>query len=234
MRKTTWSLEQIRTYANDLVPSKRGKIEDLINSIARNDSIFRYHMFKARDALKEVANQEDPLGIDNFKLLLGDSCNSKELQDALVVSEANLIGCAYTGRNMVDVFSQLVNQILLCGKIPEDKCDLYWLLNALPEGNFRAKVETLKASHWFSYLHAFINTIKHRQLVNHQASMSFECEKFGIKVGAFQYRGITYPAYWGSEVLEGLVGVKNTIIELGIALNHEIYTTGSSGETLEV
>lgn len=77
----------------------------------------------------------------------------------------------------------------------------------------------LLKSHWFKYTEAFINTTKHRNLVEHSVSVSFEENKAGVQLGEFKYQSASYPKYWAQEILAGLVDVKNDLVACGRALN---------------
>jgi hypothetical protein len=194
-------------------------IGEQTRSIARSDSIFRYHITTARDALKGIINYDEPQGIDNWMLLLGGSERQEDFYYAKIVSEANLIACAYTARSLLEMFAQLVNSLLLSSAIPISKCTLKKVAEKLPPGELKVKLQELFNSHWFIYVYAFTNTIKHRQLVQHQTSICFVDNKVGVKVGSFTYENIAYQAYWATEFLQGIIDVKNELVGSGRALN---------------
>ena len=72
------------------------------------------------------------------------------------------------------------------------------------------------------YTSTFTNTIKHRQLVQHLVSISFVDNIVGIKVGAFEYGGVSYQAYWANEFLQGVIDLKNDIVGLGRTLSRSL------------
>jgi hypothetical protein len=218
MSTTAWNLAELRTHIQ-AIHAEPQPILELVDSIDRSVRIFRYHMATARDALKGLVNEENPAGKENFLLVLGASKQQEEFEHAKVVSEAHIIGCLHTARSLLDVFSQLVNVLLLVKPLPVGACDFKQLTAALPNSGLKARLEELLTSHWYSYLAAFINTTKHRQLVRHLISMSVEENRVGIQIGAFSYSGRPFKAYWGNEVLEGAIGVKNSIIACGRLLN---------------
>tara|TARA_R110001599_G_scaffold64023_4_gene179441 strand:- start:118447 stop:119118 length:672 start_codon:yes stop_codon:yes gene_type:complete len=213
---TPWNLGELRTHAKK--NSDRTTLE-LVDSVSRSDSIFQYHVFTARDALKGILNYEEPQGVENWMFILGGSDRQEEFFYAKVVSEANLISCIHTARSLLETFAQLVNRIVLESAIEVSKCTPKAVVAKLPNGEIKTKLQELLASHWFSYTSAFTNTVKHRQLIQHHVSISFVDNIVGIKVGAFEYEGVSYPAYWANEFLQGVIDVKNEIIDLGRALN---------------
>ena len=89
------------------------------------------------------------------------------------------------------------------------------------------RIGTLIQSYWFRYVVAFINTTKHRRLVQHSTMVSFEESRVGIRIGAFDYDGVSYPAYWGRDVLEGILSVKNDFIGCARSLNALVALRGS-------
>lgn len=222
--KAPWDLAKLRSLIRDL-ESERHYLLDTVDSIARATDIFRYHLFKARDALNGFVDKNDPASLDALKLVLGVSEKTDEFAYARLASEANIVGCIHTARSMFDIFGQLVNGLLVCPPIPVERCDIRKVGESMPNSDLKMKISKLLLSHWFNYVSGFINTTKHRRLVQHRYSISFEENIAGIKIGAFSYNGHEYPQYWGSEVLNGVLDFKNSVIDCGRGLN-EICMTG--------
>lgn len=218
---TAWNLLELRAYVRTQRNADPLMLE-LIDSTSRSDSIFVYHMITARDALKGILNHEEPRGVENLMLVFGGSDRQEDFHYAKVVSEANLIGCIHTARNLLETFAQLVNRMSLGGSIDVAKCTPKAVAVALPDGELKTKFEELLSSHWFIYTSAFTNTIKHRQLVQHQVAISFVDNVVGIKVGAFEYDGAPYQAYWANEFLQGVINLKNDIVGLGRAFSRSL------------
>lgn len=221
MSLTAWNLGELRKHLGSV-----GKNVDFTNevlrSLGRNASIFRYHMATARDALKGIVDEEHPNIPENIRLIFGDSDKSDEFNFARLVSEAHLIGCLHTARAMWDHFAQLLNLVVLDSLIPIYECDISKILKRLPECELQIHISSTLSSHWYKYVAAFVNTSKHRQLIEHSFSTSIEANRAGVKVGAFSYHGIDFPAYWGTEALEGAIEVKNRVIEAGSLLNKAV------------
>ncbi len=216
---TSWDLNVLRAHAKQTSDTTTHELAD---SVSRSDSIFQYHAFTARDALRGILNYEEPQGVENWMFILGGSDRQEEFFYAKVVSEANLISCIYAARSLLETFAQLVNRIVLGSAIEVSKCTPKTVAAKLPNGELKTMLQELLASHWFSYTSAFTNTVKHRQLIQHQVSISSVDNVVGIKVGAFEYEGSSYPAYWINEVLQGAIDVKNEIIALGRVLNRTL------------
>lgn len=195
------------------------QVLELINSISRSIPIFRYYMTTARDAMKGIVDETEPQGSENFMLIFGISEKQDEFAYAKIVSEANIIGCLYTARSLWDLFAQLVNALTLVVPLTVDRCNIKSVSDLIPISPLKAKLDGLLKSHWYTYVAAFINTTKHRQLVQHMMTVSTEEDRAGIRIGGFIYRTKLFKTYWGQEVLEGAIEVKNTIIECGRLLN---------------
>lgn len=213
---TAWNLEELRTRIR-VSHSDPDQALELINSIECSIYIFRYHMETARDALKGIINESEPQGLENIMLALGSSEKQSEFAHAQIVSEANIIGCLYTARNLWDVFAQLINTLVLIKPLAVSSCDISRVAPLMPPSSLKEKLEELLQSHWYTYVTAFINTTKHRQLVQH--IMTFSENRAGIQIGSFTYNSKSFKAYWGHEVLEGAIEVKNAIIQCGRLLN---------------
>lgn len=176
-------------------------------------------MATARDAMKGVVDENEPQGPENFMLIFGVSEKQDEFAYAKIVSEANIIGCLYTARSLWDLFAQLVNALTLVAPLTVDDCNIKSVSDLMPASPLKATLDGLLKSHWYTYVAAFINTTKHRQLVQHMMTVSIEEDRVGVRIGGFAYRTKLFKAYWGHEVLEGAIEVKNTIIECDRLLN---------------
>jgi hypothetical protein len=221
MTTTAWNLADLRAHIRSTQAEPLPALE-IVSSIDRSVRIFRYHMTTARDALKGVVNEVQPSGKENLLLVLGASEQQDEFEYAKVVSEAHLIGCLHTARGLWDLLAQLLNSTAIQTPLPISVCDIAKVATALPDSPLKVRVNELLSSQWYRYVSAFINTTKHRQLVQHMLSVSFAEDRAGICVGAFTYGGTTFDAYWGTQVLEGAIEVKNGIIACGRLLNQVV------------
>lgn len=218
-----WNLAELRDYIRHLGEEKRFLL-DVVDSVDRSVLIFRYHLFTARDALKGIVDDHDPIGRKNFEFILGSSEQQKDFNRARLVSEANIIGCIHTARNIFDIFAQLVNGLALNSAIEIRSCNIHAVHDNLPPSPLKDCISELRDSDWFNYISGFINTTKHRRLIQHSFTLSFAEGFAEVRISAFKYNGRDYPAYWANEVLRGVVEVKNRIIVCGCALNRHCVT----------
>ncbi len=199
------------------------QVLELINSISRSIQIFQYHMTTARGAMKGIIDETKPQSSENLMLIFGVSERQDQFAYAKIVSEANILGCLYTARSLWDLFGQLVNALILVAPLTVDCCNIKSVHGLMSASPLKVKLDGLLKSHWYTYVEAFINTTKHRQLVQHMMTVSIEKDRAGIRIGSFAYnrynRTKLFKTYWCHEVLEGAIEVKNKIIECGRLLN---------------
>jgi len=117
------------------------------------------------------------------------------------------------------VFAQLVNALILVKPLAVNHCNIQRVVANVPACPLKDRLDVLLASHWYTYVAAFINTTKHRQLVQHMMTISIEGDRAGMRIRAFTYNSKSFKAYWDREVLEGALEVKNALIECGRFLN---------------
>jgi hypothetical protein len=215
---TAWNLEELRARVRRS-RADADQVLELLSSIGRSVQIFRYHIATARDALKGIVSEAEPQGQENFMLVLGASERQGEFAHAQIVSEANIIGCLHTARSLWDLFAQLVNALIIVHPLAVSACNLERVVAVMPASPLKDRLDVLLASHWYTYVAAFTNTTKHRRLVQHVMTVSMEENRAGVRIGAFPYGSKRFESYWGIEVLEGAIEVKNAVIECGRLLS---------------
>lgn len=191
---------------------------EIANSLGRSRHIFDYHKCLARDAFAAFDVKNDPNGVEFAKHAFGCVEDEGVLWRAGLESEANLIACMSITRNSFDNFGQLVNGLVVPAPC-KGNFYIHHVINALPIGELKDQLNSAVSSDWFEYVNAFMNTVKHRQLITHNASISFIDDNRGGKVRGFDHKGKHHPACWVREVLEGTVELQNSLVTCGQALN---------------
>lgn len=216
-----WNLKELR----DLIRAEKTDNEAvlaIVHSIDRYIYIFRFHLHGARDALDQVIDPNDQYQKEVMLFVLGASDRQNEYNLAKVASEAHILGAARSARAMFDVFAFLVNSLLLKGSVPERECSIQLVVKKLQPSPLKRELDALLNSRWFGYVSAFDNVAKHRMLVSHSFHVGIEEPYTGIRVGSFEYEGKTYPSYKVREFLEGVLEVKNKIVDCGAILNNQV------------
>ncbi|MBI6671337.1 hypothetical protein YA0637_07230 [Pseudomonas syringae] len=213
-----WNLQALRAQVTIRQPDTGKRLVQIINSLGRSREIFTYHKCLARDAFTEFNAENDPHGITFARRILGCDDEDGAVYEAGLVSEANLIACIAITRNSYDSFGQLLNGLV----VPVPLKRHFYIQDveaALPSGELKDCLGDALTSEWFGYTHAFMNVVKHHQLIVHNPSISFIDENRGGKVQSFRYREKDYPACWVREALEGTVELQNSLRECGAKLN---------------
>jgi hypothetical protein len=218
MTTTPWNVAELK--AHDLQVNRgRGLTPTLLSSLSRLNEIFRYHLWLARDAANGIFNTEEPGGVDNMLLVLGQSEKHDELEKAKIVSEANMIGCIHAARGQLDIFAQLVNELVLNPKLAVQEVDFKKVLRAMPAGRLQAKLQKTRNSDSFKYVDAFVNTTKHRQLVPHMVHVSFVGDSTGLRLDGFAFANQQFASYSIKEALQVALDVSNEVVLAGSLLN---------------
>ncbi|SDB43092.1 hypothetical protein SAMN03159382_01008 [Pseudomonas sp. NFACC23-1] len=213
-----WNLEALRAQVKIRQPETSKRLVQIINSLGRSRDIFTYHKCLARDAFTAFNAENDPHGIKFAQRILGCDDEDGAVHEAGLVSEANLIACIAITRNSYDSFGQLLNGLV----VPVPLKRNFYIQDveaALPTGELKDRLSGALTSEWFGYTHAFMNMVKHHQLIVHNPSISFIDENRGGKVEGFRHREKDYPACWVREALEGTVELQNLLRACGVLLN---------------
>ncbi|MCY1428270.1 hypothetical protein D9M71_441470 [compost metagenome] len=213
-----WSLKELRDRVTTTQPSNAKSIIEIINSLGRSREIFDYHKCLSRDAFAAFNTENDPSGAEFAKHAFGCGGDEDIFWRAGLASEANLIACISITRNSFDSFGQLLNYLVVTTPC-KGHFYIQHVLNALPAGQLKDQLNVAISSDWFGYVHAFMNTVKHRQLITHNASISFIDDNRGGKVLGFEHKGKHYTGRWVREVLKGTVELQNSLTACGRELN---------------
>lgn len=215
----SWNLTALRTYIKTSYAGD-AELQQLVRSIERSCRIFGYHMVSARDAMKAwIPEDAEDAQTEMMLAVFGSLDQQPEYEWAKIVNEAHLIACLHTTRGVWDIYAQLLNRLIVTTPLSVERCDIGRVVALLPASALRDRLNRLLASYWYRYVSAFINTTKHRQLVEHMTTVSFADGRSGIRIGKFQYQGSSFPDYWDTEVLVGVIEVKNAVIDCGRSLN---------------
>jgi hypothetical protein len=220
MRKS-WNTKLLKKHIEGLGKEKQSLLE-LINSLEKYVRIFRYHLEIARDAMNKIFSDEECQGAELDKLAFGLSSRLGDFWNAEIITEANVLGCIHSARAIFDVFAQLVNGLILTPPIPEKDCSISIVLAKLPDSPVKTAIADLISSDWYDYVNAFVNTAKHRTLVDLRGVVSFVQRSLFVRIPGFEYRGKSYPQYSLLDLLQGVIDTKNRLIDCGNELNKQV------------
>lgn len=223
--KQTWNLKEVRDYINareDIQPQEKVRLIDATNSIDRCVLIFRYHAHLINKELQAVFRDEDQPVYEPFLLILGMSKRQAAYEHTWIACEANFISAVHTVRNKYDIFSQLINGLVLNGKIPVEKCNIVKVKDELSASPLKTKLDELLQSKWFRYISALSNTAKHRSFIKGKPRIALTEDRFSLRMNPFEYKGEEFDDYWIEDALKEIVDVQNQIIECGNIFNAQL------------
>jgi len=146
---------------------------------------------------------------------------------AQFASEAHTEAATQVLHSMVDILAQIINKVVLRDGLPEDKVTLNSIVRELGKQGIANKIvaaiDKLQNSEEFRYINAFVNTIKHRRLLDTTYRLEYGKGKRNEKAVCFrefEYKGDSYGFTWATDIIGPY---KNRIVELiseiGIAVN---------------
>lgn len=218
----TWNLAEIIDYINNhkcFSPDKKRSSIEIVNSIGRSIDIFRYHGVTIHREAERFFKNKDIPELERFLMLSGISQHQAAYETSRLACEGNFIACVHTVRNMYDIFSQLINDLILDSAIADNVCDLNKVISALHETPLKEALSNLKNSDSFYYISAFSNTVKHRVLVRSTSRIAMSQDRFEPHINSFEYNGRQHHGRWMMAALSDVEDVLNSIIHCGIYFN---------------
>lgn len=179
-----------------------------IRSMSKTIDIYEYHKSEAYRLIKK---NEPKSSREAMELVFQPS---EEIYFDKLSIQAHIQSAIYNSRALYDIFSHLINKIFLNGKIRVNDCSIGKVKEKLKDGRFKLALSSIIETESYLYINAFVNTIKHRDLVELTASIDFVNSRSGIKFNEFQYNQKTFESLWAVEVLTHSLNAKNDMIDL--------------------
>lgn len=142
-------------------------------------------------------------------------------------SEAHVEAAAQALHSMADILAQIINKVVLCGHFEEGDVCLSSVINQLKETDGANKIicaiNNLLNSAEFSYINAFVNTIKHRRLLETTYHLEYGENKRNEKAVCFkqfEYKNDCYDFTWATDIIGPYKSrIFELISEIGNAVN---------------
>lgn len=179
-----------------------------LRSLSRTISIYEYHKSMAYELIKKL---EPSSNREALKLILEPSV---DIEVEKLAVQAHIHSAIYNARALYDIFAQLLNKVILKEEFSVSDCSLYKVRNLIEEPVLKSLLNSVVKSESYKYTNAFVNTIKHRDLVSVGANLDLINNRSGLKFQSFIYNKDTFPSLWEIEVLEYSLNSKNDIIAL--------------------
>ncbi|EPM4326308.1 hypothetical protein ACTJ27_004271 [Vibrio vulnificus] len=193
-----WNIEQLKLHLKNNSNTSE-KNTDYLDSLARCIEIFDYHKEEAYTVIERLDSSDLKFGL-KFVLSTGEQLAEHEYSTLVV--QANIHAALQNSRAMYDIFAQLLNSLLV--KIPMEvhRCDISKVSKLLPDGAIKSQLEATLSAYDYSYVSGFVNTIKHRNLVQCGRHLDFIENRASIRIKSFSYCGDTYDQKWAVDVLQ--------------------------------
>lgn len=179
-----------------------------LRSLSRGSDIYEYHKSTAYELLMEITPKNNK---DALMLVLSPRAESKAQNLAI---QANVQAAIHAARSLYDIFAQLLNKVVLHERLSVRECMLYKVRPLITEPTLKEALDCVVGSESYKYISAFVNTIKHRDLVYLGANLDLVENKVGLKFESFSYSNETYPSLWGIDALKHSLNAKNAVISL--------------------
>ncbi|EGQ9232893.1 TPA: hypothetical protein ACVU5U_001153 [Vibrio parahaemolyticus] len=212
-----WNIKQLKLHleTNSEISEKNA---DYLDSLSRCIEIFDYHKEEAYSVIEKFDSSDLKFGL-KFVLSTGDQ--RAEHEYSTLVAQAHIHAALQSSRAMYDIFAQLLNSLLAKEPIEIHRCDISKVFKLLPDGALKSQLEATLNGYDYSYVSGFVNTIKHRNLVQCGRQLDFIENRASIRIKSFSYCGDTYDPKWAVDVLQYGLNIRNNIVELGRLLSLE-------------
>jgi len=178
-----------------------------------------YHAERAQEVWCEL----DQIAKEKGSVKVG----GEEWQRVEFASTAETEAVAQVLHSMLDILAQILNLTLLNPPLAESSASFYTVKEKLKRANRASQVltemETLQDSDAAKYLGAFVNTIKHRHLLDTDFRAEYgngTRNEQGVRFKAFTRNGDPYTAVWASDIFASYrKSVVEGICAVGSAVN---------------
>lgn len=215
--RIVWNIRELKNHLDSLGEQPEHYIEYL-DSVSRAIDIFEFHKVEAFSLISKL-DSDDPETAMRLVFTLDSEKN--DLENEVIGAQAHLHAALQNARSMYDILAQLLNALLVHEPLPIHTCDICKVCDALPDGNVKTELEKILASFDYQYVNSFVNTIKHRNLVQFNRQLDLLEGRASIRIKPFSYSGCFYGRKWAIDVLKYGFDVKNRLIEVGRLLNSE-------------
>jgi len=179
-----------------------------LRSLSRGTDIYEYHKSMAYELFMEITPKNNK---DALMLVLTPRTETKEQSLAI---QANVQAAIHAARSLYDIFAQLLNKVVLQERFSVRECMLYKVRPLITEPTLKETLDSVVESESYKYISAFVNTIRHRDLVYLGANFDFFENKAELKFESFSYSNEIYPSLRGIDALEHSLNAKNAVITL--------------------
>ena len=205
-----WNIKSLREFVHTNEENEEQSLE-LIRSIDSSLKILKYHTSMAVYLNEKIRPYSETK--DMSKVLS---------QEDKIAIQANIQAAAHLTRATFDIFAQLINRIVLSGELTIRECDFNKVVKKMSASPLKSHLLEVKASEEYLYLNAWVNTVKHRNLVMPNTQASYITDDAGVYFNSFEFNEKEYPALWAKELVEKILILRKRVIQTGKLLNENV------------
>jgi hypothetical protein len=225
-------------YGEERLPA----VERPLASVSWKLMLAQYHAEESKRLYRNYLAEEPPdeliQAVNQVLLLAAGSEEARGFVEARILSEAHVIAYAQSLHSVADILAVVIYLGLdlersLSRPIPVHSRGLRRVCESMQRESLALEVadpiDAFRQSTTFLYLEAYVNTTKHRSLVDTTHSISFESSDptYGIKILPFEYKGKSFAEKWAND----FVGpdsrtIRQGIVRIGSAMNEYLRRLG--------
>jgi len=209
----TWNLEEFRSLCDDHgIPSTK------IYQDALTLKTWRATNFgsKALGVWKHLFSTSQ-------EIVVGDD----EWNETQFNSESYIEAALQASHSLADIIAQILNIVILEGHFPEAHVSINKVHRELNRRGIATDVDravqVFLDSPEYQYTNGFVNTIKHRNLIDTDFQDEFGVgarNEHGMRFKSFTYNDDVFPITWASDIVNLMIpNIGNYIIDIGNAIN---------------
>jgi hypothetical protein len=238
-----WDTEEFKNLVRGRYGEERlAKVERPLTSVSWKLVLARYHAEESKRLYRSYLTEE-PLDeliqvVNQVLLAARGSEEASKFVEAQILSEAHVIAYAQSLHSVADILAQVIYLGLdlerdLSEPIPMRYRGLHRMCERMIKERLALEVadtiNTFRQSLRFLYLQAYVNTTKHRSLVDVTHSSSFESSdpRYGIKILPFEYEGRSFAEKWAYDFVgQDFRAICEGIFRIGSAMNRSLKRPG--------
>lgn len=238
---SSWGIKKLEDtvrlkYGDDIANSLRAPLQ----SFGWKMALFCYHSDESKNVLQNAVDDRDiapniqDRGVMAVYLQLLSAANDPKaikFKTARFCSEAHIIAAAQALHSAIDIIGCAIFWALNLNELDSSFTiqdvslkNVNKFLKERKDVSYRkitTTIDKLLGSHQFAYLNAYVNTVKHRSLVQTNFSIDFKPDlKFGLKIVAFQYDAKQqFKEIWSERFLKDGRDIQKKLLTIGNTIN---------------
>lgn len=223
--KLSWKLDFIRTHIeahSKLTENDKIKLFDCLDSLGKYVEIFLYHAFFVKNELDKHFGEKVSQSA-KFSFMIKTPTNASAYRETQIAILGNFIAAIHSSRNLYDIFSHLINRLVLNERaLEEEDCNIERVAKILPPSQLKSVVSDFLKSDSYRYVAAFSNFSKHNSLIPIKYSLNVPTDEFRAVVRAFEHKRNKFGETSLQDALDRVLHVKNQIVLCGLELDSAI------------